>query len=87
MGRIEFAVALKALSEGSTAASRVKFLQEAAIMAQFRHSNIVSLYGVISKDEPVSRDHECNSCVVYQLVTYKSRTIESIVLSCVHGRR
>ena len=81
MGRIEFAVALKALSEGSTAASRVKFLQEAAIMAQFRHSNIVSLYGVISKDEPVSCD------VVYQLVTYKSRTIESIVLSCVHGCR
>lgn len=25
-------------------------------MAQFRHPNITSLYGVVSKDEPVIRD-------------------------------
>ena len=33
---------------------KVKFLQEAAIMAQFRHPNVIMLYGVIAKEEPVS---------------------------------
>ena len=52
--QFEIEVALKSLSQGSTDEDRVKFLQEAAIMAQFRHPNIASLYGVISKEEPVS---------------------------------
>ena len=32
----------------------VKFLQEAAIMGQFRHPNIVRLHGVVTMGEPVS---------------------------------
>ena len=32
---------------------KVKFLQEAAIMAQFRHPNVIQLYGVITNGEPV----------------------------------
>ena len=47
-------VALKLLKEGSTEADKVKFLQEAAIMAQFKHPNVVSLYGVVNNVEPVS---------------------------------
>ena len=42
------------LKEGSDQFDRVKFLQEAAIMGQFRHHNIVQLYGVITEGEPVS---------------------------------
>ncbi len=33
---------------------KVKFLQEAAIMAQFKHHNVVTMYGVIKDGEPVS---------------------------------
>ena len=44
-------VAVKTLTDS---ANTVKFLQEAAIMAQFRHPNILSLYGTISTATPVS---------------------------------
>ena len=47
-------VALKIMKPGSTEEDKIKFLQEAAIMAQFRHPNVVSLYGVVSKGDPVS---------------------------------
>ena len=47
-------VAVKTLKEGSGEEDRVKFLQEAAIMGQFKHPNVVTLYGVVSKGEPVS---------------------------------
>ncbi len=33
---------------------RVKLLQEAAIMGQFAHKNVVKLHGVITVGEPVS---------------------------------
>ena len=41
-------VAVKTLKSGSEERDKVKFLQEAAIMAQFKHPNVVSLYGVVS---------------------------------------
>ena len=47
-------VALKTLKTGSTEDDKVKFLQEAAIMAQFRHPNIITFHGVVSDKEPVS---------------------------------
>ena len=47
-------VALKFLKKGASKIDKVKFLQEAAIMAQFKHPNVASLYGVVSKGEPVS---------------------------------
>ena len=47
-------VALKLLKEESSEIDKVKFLQEAVIMAQFSHPNVVSLYGVVSKTKPVS---------------------------------
>ena len=42
-------VAIKTLSEESSPDDKVKFLQEAAIMAQFRHPNVVQLYGIVSE--------------------------------------
>ena len=33
--------------------AKVKFLQEAAIMAQFRHPNVIQLYGIVLDGEPV----------------------------------
>ena len=34
---------------------RVKFLQEAAIMGQFRHPNVITLHGVVTVGEPVKK--------------------------------
>ena len=47
-------VAIKMLKKGSTDKSKTTFLQEAAIMAQFRHPHIVRLLGAVTVDEPVS---------------------------------
>ena len=43
-------VAVKILTDSS---NTVRFLQEAAIMAQFRHPNILALHGVVSAGNPV----------------------------------
>ena len=48
-------VAVKQLKLGATEVDRVKFLQEAAIMGQFYHPNVVQLHGVITRDDPVSQ--------------------------------
>ena len=45
-------VAVKTLNQNVSAKDRVRFLQEAAIMCQFDHENVVKLYGVVT-DEPV----------------------------------
>ena len=48
-------MAVKTLKEGSGEQDRVKFLQEAAIMGQFKHPNVVNMYGVVTDGEPVSQ--------------------------------
>ncbi len=45
-------VALKSLTKAS-GEDKLKFLQEAAIMAQFRHPNVIELYGVVIRGTPV----------------------------------
>ena len=47
-------VAIKTLKNSSVEQEKVKFLQEAAIMGQFHHPNIVKLYGMVTVGEPVS---------------------------------
>lgn len=47
-------VAAKMLKAGSDDKEKAKFLQEAAIMAQFRHPHIVRLVGAVTVDDPVS---------------------------------
>ena len=46
-------VAIKTLKAEASEEERVKFLQEAAIMGQFHHPNIVKLHGVVTVGEPV----------------------------------
>ena len=58
-------MAVKTLKEGSGEEDRVKFLQEAAIMRQFKHPNVVTLYGVVSEGEPVSHDHVVGFCAAF----------------------
>lgn len=47
-------VAIKMLQSSATSEDTVKFLQEVAINGQFRHPNIVELFGVVTVDKPVS---------------------------------
>lgn len=47
-------VAVKTLKKEANEEDRVKFLQEAAIMAQFKHPNVVTMYGVVTDGDPVS---------------------------------
>lgn len=44
-------VAVKSLHGESTNEDKVKFLQEAAIMAQFNQPNILRVLGIITKNE------------------------------------
>ena len=46
-------VAVKTLNTNVSTKDRVRFLQEAAIMCQFDHGNVVKLHGVVT-DEPVT---------------------------------
>ncbi|XP_064406652.1 probable LIM domain-containing serine/threonine-protein kinase DDB_G0286997 isoform X2 [Halichondria panicea] len=46
-------VAVKTLQPMASEIDKVKFLQEAAIMGQFLHPNVVKLYGVVTVGEPV----------------------------------
>ena len=46
-------VAVKTLTRTASDVDRVKFLQEAAIMGQFYHPNIVRLHGVVTVGQPV----------------------------------
>ena len=47
-------LAIKTLKQGAPEGEKVKLLQEAAIMGQFSHPNVVKLYGVVTVGEPVS---------------------------------
>ena len=47
-------VAVKTLKKEAGKEDKIKFLQEAAIMGQFSHLNVVKLYGVVTEGEPVS---------------------------------
>ena len=46
--------AIKMLKPESDQTDQVKFLQEAAIMGQFKHPNVIKLYGMVTVGEPVS---------------------------------
>ena len=47
-------VAVKSLADGSSENQQIQFLQEAAIMGQFRHPNVITLHGLIMENDPVS---------------------------------
>jgi len=43
-------VAVKSLNTNANENNKLRFLQEAAIMCQFDHENVIKLYGVITED-------------------------------------
>ena len=47
-------LAVKTLKPELPEEEKVRFLQEAAIMGQFSHPNVVKLYGVVTVGDPVS---------------------------------
>ena len=59
-------VAVKCLAEGSTERERIKFLQEAAIMGQFKHPNIVSIFGIVTTSEPVRNYYDFDFTLGYR---------------------
>ena len=54
---VEEEVAVKSIENGTSEEERVKFLQEAAIMGQFNHPNIVRIMGILIKENKVQRYH------------------------------
>ena len=46
----EFEVAVKMLNNDATSKDKLRFLQEATIMCQFDHENVIKLYGVVPED-------------------------------------
>ena len=48
---VEEEVAVKTMDGEVSETDRIKFLQEATIMAQFRHTNVISLKGVLLKNQ------------------------------------
>ena len=47
-------VAVKIMKPSALEDSKVKFIQEAAILGQFFHSNVTKLYGLVTLNNPVS---------------------------------
>ena len=53
-GEEDIEVAVKTLKKGSKDIDKIKFLQEATIMGQFKHPNVVTTYGMVGEHENVS---------------------------------
>ena len=49
----KMAVAVKVMKPSIAVGSKVRFLQEAAVMGQFFHPNVIKLHGVVTVGEPV----------------------------------
>ena len=45
----EVEVAIKSLNSNASDKDRLRFIQEAAIMCQFDHENVIKLYGVVTE--------------------------------------
>ena len=54
----ELEVAVKVLSEEADERDRIKFLQEAALMGQFTHTNVLTLHGVVTNEGNKVRNRE-----------------------------
>ena len=50
---VEGEVAVKSMESKASEEERVKFLQEAAIMGQFKHPNIVKIVGILVTESEV----------------------------------
>lgn len=60
-------VALKTLPKNEKTEDKLKLLQEATIMGQFSHPNVVQLYGIVSFGQPVSIESMLASAAIYSV--------------------
>ena len=65
-----YEVALKYLKPGASQEERVKLLQEAVIMAQFKHPNVLQSYGVVAQPDLVKKIF-CTSLIFKGNLLYK----------------
>ena len=70
-------VCLKAsyTDEEADPSERIKMLQEAAVMAQFRHPNVVRLHGIIYKENVVSHSIDSGTETTSESVCYHAHTV------------
>ena len=52
-GKLKAVVAVKTLNAKPREEDKVRFLQEAAIMGQFSHTNVIKMHGLVIEKEPV----------------------------------
>ena len=64
-------VAVKKLKKGASTLERIKFLQEAAIMAQFSNPNVLGIMGVIKQEEEVCHLAFINTCMWFLSAKHK----------------
>ena len=49
-------VAVKIMKPSALENAKIKFLQEGAILGQFFHSNVIKLFGLVTMNNPVSKN-------------------------------
>ena len=64
VSRDSFLVAIKQVLPSAPSTERIKLLQEAAIMGQFSHPNIVKLYGLVTVNDPVGNQSGCHRTII-----------------------
>ena len=69
---------MKKMENGSSEEDRVKFLQEAAIMGQFKHPNIVKIFGILKEGDDAEVRLNC-----YLLIINPQRMREGYSTHCV----
>jgi serine/threonine protein kinase len=75
---VQIKVAAKTLSDadGEGGMSRIQFLQEAAIQAQFSHRNVVRLLGIVTRSPPITILLElCPQGELLQLLQQSNKSI------------
>jgi len=60
-GGEDIEVAIKTLKKGSNDMDKIKFLQEATILGQFKHPNVVTTYGMVSEQDKVRNNVKYNN--------------------------
>ena len=80
-------VAVKTLRSDAVEGDRVSFLQEAAIMGQFRHPNIVTLMGVVTIGNPVGYHQPLHKIIIIFNLLYCFMTLQVMIVLelLVHG--
>ncbi len=76
-------VAIKTILPTSPAVEKIKLLQEAAVMTQFNHPNVIQLHGVVMKKDQVCL-HVVHTVLLYEcgLVTSVLTMIGYLNRSC-----